>query len=96
MIKKSRKAKTIKLAYLPGDEVWIKGQDRVCIIDNISINKNDVGNLQVIYEWCNFDYGPDLIEVWDNGYFTDEDVDKITFKSFSEFEQARELTYEIS
>lgn len=73
------KSKNVDIRYLPGDSVWISGQDRICYIDNVSIRKDDSGKFEVTYEWCNFDHGHDIIEVWDDGYFTNKDIGKIVF-----------------
>jgi hypothetical protein len=72
--------KKLELAYLPGDEVYVRGQDRTCFIENVSIRKIDkaVGTFtrEVTYEWYNLDVGVDCTEVWDDGYFTEDDIGK--------------------
>ncbi len=85
--------KTIELSYLPGVEVYIKGQDRTCYIENVSIRKIDKADgtftREVIYEWYNLDVGVDCTEVWDDGYFTEEDIGLRVFDSMEELQKAR-------
>ena len=76
--------KNIDLNYLPGDELWIRGQDRVCIIENVILNKVGNATIHVTYEWYNLDVGPDVTEVWDDGSFTSEDIGKTVFDSLDE------------
>ena len=79
--------KNIELNYLPGDKVWIKGQNRISIIDQVILGKTDKSELNVIYTWYNLDYSPDLTEVWDDGEFTSEDIDKTVFDSLGEYQE---------
>ena len=84
--------KKLELAYLPGDEVYVRGQDRTCFIENVSIRKTDKADgtftREVTYEWYNLDVGVDCTEVWDDGYFTEDDIGKTVFDSMEELEQA--------
>ena len=80
--------KNIELNYLPGDEVWVRGQYRVCIIENVILNKVGNAPIDVTYEWYNFEVGPDITEVWDDGEFTPEDIGKTVFNSLEEYEKA--------
>ena len=84
--------KKVELAYLPGDEVYIRGQDRTCYIENVSIRKIDKADgtfaLETTYEWYNLDVGVDCTEVWDDGYFTEDDIGKIIFDSMEELVKA--------
>ena len=74
--------KTFELHYQPGDKVWIRGQYRECIIDFIVIDQNDI-----TYNWYNLDVGVDITEVYDDGYFTIEDIGKTVFNSLREYEE---------
>lgn len=84
--------KTIELSYLPGDEVFVKGQYRTCYIENVSIRKIDKADgtftREVTYEWYNLDVGVDCTEVWDDGYFTEEDIGLRVFDSMEELQKA--------
>ena len=84
--------KKLELAYLPGDEVYVRGQDRTCFIENVNIRKIDKADgtftIEVTYEWYNLDVGIDCTEVWDDGYFTEDDVGKTVFDSMTELEKA--------
>ena len=80
--------KNIELNYLPGDEVWVEGQNRVSIIDQVILGKTDKGEIDVLYTWSNYDYSPDLTEVWDDGEFTPEDIGKTVFNSLEEYKKA--------
>ena len=80
--------KNIELNYLPGDEVWVRGQHRICIIENVMLNTVGNAPIYVTYEWYNLDVAPDVIEVWDDGSFTSEDVGKTVFNSLEEYEKA--------
>lgn len=79
--------KNFELDYLPGDEVWVKGQNRISIIDQVILGKTDKGEIDVIYTWCNYDYGPDLTEVWDDGEFTPEDIGVNVFDTYEEYQE---------
>lgn len=74
--------KNFELHYQPGDKVWIRGQYRECIIDFIVIDQNDI-----TYNWYNLDVGVDITEVYDDGYFTVEDIGKTVFNSLREYEE---------
>lgn len=75
--------KNFELHYQPGDKVWIRGQYKVCIIDEVIISQNDV-----TYNWYNLDIGVDVTEVYDDGYFTKEDVGKTVFDTLEQLESA--------
>lgn len=74
--------KNFELHYQPGDKVWIRGQYRECIIDFIVIDQNGI-----TYNWYNLDVGVDITEVYDDGYFTVEDIGKTVFNSLREYEE---------
>jgi hypothetical protein len=80
--------KTVELKYLPGDECYVRGQYRTCYIDNINISKDGKGNLDIIYEWYNLDVGVDCTEVWDGGYFIEDEISVTVFDSMEELEKA--------
>lgn len=80
--------KNFELNYLPGDTCWVRGQHRICIIENVILNKVGNAPIDVTYEWCNYDYGPDVTELWDDGSFTSEDVGKTVFDSLEDYEKA--------
>ena len=75
--------KTIELDFMPGDSCWVRGQYRECIIENVVIEKDDI-----TYNWYNLDVGVDITEVYDDGYFTKEDINKTAFKTLEELEKA--------
>lgn len=75
--------KTVSLQYMPGDECWVRGQFRICFIESIILDEQGI-----TYNWCNYDYGVDCTEVWDDGYFTSEDIGKTVFDSLEELEKA--------
>ena len=76
--------KTVELKYMPGDECYIRGQDRACYIESIHITQHD----GIDYIWCNYDYGVDCTEVWDDGIFTSDDIGVTVFDSMAELEKA--------
>ena len=84
--------KKLELRYLPGDEVYVRGQDRTCFIENVNIRKIDKADgtftREITYEWYNLDVGVDCTEVWDDGYFTEDDIGKTVFDSMEELEKA--------
>lgn len=80
--------KTLEFHYIPGDECWIKGQQRVCIIDEITVGKKHNGELDITYTWYNLDYGVDITELWDDGYFGPEDIGKTVFDSYEDYQKA--------
>ena len=75
--------KTVELNFLPGDKCWVRGQRFECIIEDVIIGKEDV-----TYNWYNLDIGYDTCEVWDDGYFTAEDIGKTVFSSLEDYEKA--------
>lgn len=80
--------KQVALKYLPGDECWVRGQDRVCIIENVTIGKDQKGAIEYTYIWYNLDAGVDVTEVWNDGYFGPEDIGKTVFDSYEELIKA--------
>jgi hypothetical protein len=79
---------TVEFKYLPGDECYIRGQDRTCYIESINITKDQGGSLVVDYIWYNLDVGPDCTEVWDDGYFTATEIGVTVFDSMDELQKA--------
>lgn len=75
---------TVELKYLPGDTCWVEGQYRECIIERVIIEEHN----EVTYEWYNVDRGVDCTEVWDDGYFTNEDIGVKVFDTLDELEKA--------
>ena len=75
--------KTVEVKYMPGDTCWVKGQYRECIIESVVLEKDGI-----TYNWYNLDVGYDITEVWDDGYFTGEDIGKIVFDTLEELEKA--------
>ena len=75
--------KTIEVKYMPGDTCWVKGQYRECIIASVVLEKDGI-----TYNWYNLDVGYDITEVWDDGYFTGEDIGKTVFDTLEELEKA--------
>lgn len=75
--------KQLEIVFMPGDECWVRGQYRVCIIEDIIISKDTI-----TYNWYNLDVGVDCAEVWDDGYFTTEDIGKTVFDTLEELEKA--------
>lgn len=51
-------------------------------IDRIEITDDGIS-----YEWVKYDRGVDETEVWDNGSFESSDVGKTVFLSFEEYEK---------
>lgn len=75
--------KTVEVKYVPGNTCWVRGQYRECIIENVVLEKDDI-----TYNWYNLDVGYDVTEVWDDGYFSSEDIGKTVFDSLEELEKA--------
>jgi hypothetical protein len=86
--------KTVELKYLPGDECYVRGQDRTCYIENVNITKDNDGNLEIDYIWYNLDIGPDCTEVWDDGYFTAAEIGINVFDSMEELQKAFPKDYD--
>lgn len=80
--------KTVELHFLPGDKCWVRGQRFECIIENVILNRVGNAPVDITYEWYNLDVGYDTCEVWDDGSFTSEDIDKTVFDSLEEWEKA--------
>lgn len=79
--------KNFELNYLPGDEVWVKGQNRVSIIDQVILGKTDKDEIDVLYTWYNLDHGPDLTELWDEGEITPKDIGVTVFDTYEEYRE---------
>lgn len=79
--------KNFELNYLPGDEVWVKGQNRVSIIDQVILGKTDKGEIDILYTWYNLDHGPDLTELWDEGEFEPKDIGVTVFDTYEEYQE---------
>lgn len=75
--------KTVELRYMPGDTCYVRGQYRTCYIENIILDEQGV-----TYNWCNYDYGVDCAEVWDDGCFTPDDIGSTVFDSMEELKLA--------
>ena len=75
--------KTVELKYMPGDECWVRGQYRACYIDSVVLDETGV-----TYNWANYDYGVDVTELWDEGYFTNGDIGETVFDSLQDLEMA--------
>ena len=75
--------KTVELKYMVGDECWVRGQYRACYIESITLDA-----CGITYNWVNYDYGVDIAEVWDDGYFTAEDIGINVFDSLEDLEKA--------
>ena len=75
--------KTVEVKYMPGDTCWVRGQHRECIIESVVVDENDI-----TYNWYNLDVGYDTTEVWDDGYFTSEDIGVTVFDTLEELENA--------
>jgi hypothetical protein len=75
--------KTVALKYMPGDECYVRGEDRTCYIESIHITEQGI-----MYCWCNYDYGVDCAEVWADGYFEKDDIGVTVFDSMAELEKA--------
>ena len=75
--------KTVEVKYMPGDTCWVRGQYRECIIENVVLEKDGI-----TYNWYNLDVGYNITEVWDDGYFSSEDLGKTVFDSLEELEKA--------
>lgn len=75
--------KTVEVKYRPGDTCWVRGQYRECIIEEVTLSADDI-----MYTWYNLDVGYDVTEVWDDGYFTKEDIGKTVFDTLEELEKA--------
>ena len=75
--------KTVEVKYVPGDECYVRGQYRTCYIESVVFD--DQGTT---YNWVNYDYGVDVTEVWDDGYFTDGDIGETVFDFLEDLEAA--------
>ena len=80
--------KNVDLHFSPGDKCWVRGQPFECIIEDIVLGSEPNGDLNITYNWYNLDIGYDTYEVWDGGYFTDEDIGKTVFSSLEQWEKA--------
>lgn len=67
-----------------GDKVYIPDQfGRIeAEIDRIEITEDGIR-----YEWAKYDRGVDETELWDDGSFESSDVGKTVFLSFEEYEK---------
>lgn len=75
--------RTIELTYGPGDECWVRGQNRACYIESVMLEEQGI-----TYNWVNYDFGVDCTEVWDDGSFTSDDIGVTVFSTLEELEKA--------
>jgi hypothetical protein len=80
--------KTLEFHFLPGDECWVKGQYRVCYIEDVLITTTTEGSPHIMYTWYNLDIGVDVTETWDEGDFCTEDIGKTVFCSLDDYKKA--------
>lgn len=83
--------KSGRLVVLPckaGDEVYIPGHRLAAQIDEITIDATN----GVVLNWSEYEAGPELTELWDDGWFTPEDFGKTVFLTREEAEKALEET----
>lgn len=76
-----------RLVVLPckaGDLVYIPGHRLAAQIDEITIDATN----GVILCWSEYEAGPELTELWDDGWFTPEDVGRTVFLTREEAEAA--------
>lgn len=72
------KVKVGDVVYIPDDFGRIDAE-----IERIEITERGL-----CYEWVKYDRGVDETEVWDDGSFEDADIGKTVFLSFEDFEKA--------
>jgi hypothetical protein len=80
--------KALDFHYMPGDLCWVRGENRVCYIENITIERGEHGELEATYTWYNLEYGVDVTEVWADGYFMEKDIGKTVFDTYEEYYKA--------
>ena len=68
-----------------GSKVYIP--DRFGRID-AEIERIEITERGLEYEWVKYDRGVDEVEVWDDGCFSSSDIGKTVFLSFEEYEKA--------
>ena len=76
-----------RLVVLPckvGDLVYISGHKYVAQIDEVTINAMD----GITLNWSEYDRGPELTELWDDGWFTPDDIGKTVFLTREEADAA--------
>ena len=73
----------VRLPCKVGDKVYIEGHRFPAEIQEICINKNGV-----FFEYAEYEYSPELTELWDAGDFAIEDIGKTVFLTQEEAEQA--------
>ena len=71
----------IELPCKVGDTVWIVGEPRECVIEEIRITPNGI-----FIEYVQYDKSPELTELWDEGSFCIEDIGKEVFLTKAEAE----------
>lgn len=77
-----------RLVVLPckvGDAVYfpVEGRWDAATIDRIKIDSNGV-----MFGWVQYDVGPEVNELWADGYFTADDIGKTAFLTHEEAEAA--------
>lgn len=68
-----------------GDTVYFANEFNHCAaeIDGIHIDENGVH-----FGWVQYDVGPEITELWDEGEFDIDEIGKTVFLTFEEFEKA--------
>ena len=83
-----------RLIVLPckvGDTVYFSEYGRY---DSAIIEKITVDETGICFEWVQYEYGVDITEVWDDGYFDYDDIGKTVFLTSEEAEAALEKMQE--
>ena len=86
LAKADKEGRLVVLPCKAGDTVYILGHRFAAQIDEIVM---DVDN-GVTFNWSEYDRGPEETELWDEGWFTLDDIDKTVFLTREEAERALE------
>lgn len=71
----------IDFPVMVGDTVYFPdvGKFNYGRVENIHINLLPNGRKEIMYEWASYDDGPEIIECWDEGSFSSDDIGKEVF-----------------
>ena len=86
--KEAEQKKQVELKYFPGDKCWVYGQNSVCHIDDVRIERGSDKKLSITYTWHNLDESYELSEIWDEGDFKDTDIGKTVFDTYEDLIKA--------
>jgi len=78
--------KTIILPFMPGDTVYFLKED---YHDFAEVMRIEISKEGINVYWVQYEYGPDITEIWDVDCFSIDEIGKTVFLTSEERDNAR-------